>query len=108
MPSAAYALIGLFAAISTASGLLAARLIGPWRWWTPLLPIFASFGSLYLVGHRLGWSAGPEVPLFGFRVSLPLDSAVALAVALATAASQAVAIRLLEPQQGRPGRDGNA
>lgn len=108
MPSAAYALLGLFAAISTASGLLAARLTGPWRWWAPLLPILASFGSLYLVGHRLGWSAGPQVPMFGFRVSLPFDVAVAMVVALATAASQGIASRLLQPQQGSPGRDGNA
>ncbi|HSJ00719.1 MAG TPA: hypothetical protein VLA59_10090 [Patescibacteria group bacterium] len=108
MTSAAYALIGLFAAISTASGLLAARLLGPWRWWTPLLPILASFGALYLVGHRLGWSAGPEVPMFGFRVALPFDVAVALGIALAAAAAQSGAIRLLQPQQGSPGRDGNA
>jgi hypothetical protein len=108
MTSAAYALIGLFAVISTASGLLASRLIGPWRWWAPLLPILASFGSLYLVGHRLGWSAGPEVPMFGFRVSLPFDVAVALGVALATAAAQAGAFRLVQPQQGSPGRNGNA
>ena len=108
MPAAAYALIGLFAAISTASGLLAARLIGPWRWWTPMMPILASFGALYLVGHRLGWSVGPEVPMFGFRVALPFDVAVALVVALATAATQSGAFRLLQPQQGSAGRDGNA
>ena len=108
MPAAAYALLGLFAAISAASGLLASRLMRPWRWWTPLLPMLASFGALYLVGHRLGLSAGPEVPLFGFRVSLPFDVAVALAAALATAATQAGALRLLQPQQRGPGRDGNA
>lgn len=108
MTSAAYALVGLFTAISTAGGLLAARLVGPWRWWAPLLPILASFGSLYLVGHRLGWNAGPQVPMFGFRVSLPFDVAVAMVVALATAASQRIALRLLQPQQGSPRRNGNA
>jgi len=108
MPAAAYALIGLFTLISTVSGVLASRLVGPSRWWTPLLPILASFGALYLVGHRLGWSAGPEIPMFGFRVSLPFDVAVALVVALATAAAQAGAFRLLQPQQRSPGRDGNA
>ena len=108
MTSAAYALIGLFSAISLASGLLASGLIGPWRWWAPLLPALASFGSLYLIGHRLGWSAGPEVAMFGFRVALPFDVAVALAVSLSTAAGQWGAFRLLQPQQGRPGRDGNA
>jgi hypothetical protein len=108
MTPAAYALIGLFALVSTGSGLLASRLIGPWRWWAPLLPMLASFGALYLVGHRFGWSAGPEVPIFGFRVALPFDVAVALVVALATAAAQAGAVRLLQPQQGSPGRDGNA
>lgn len=108
MPAAAYALLGLFAAISTACGLLASRLVRPWRWWTPLLPILASFSALYLVGHRLGWSAGPEMPIFGFRVSLPFDAAVALATALATALAQAAAIRLLQLEQRSPGRDGNA
>lgn len=108
MTSAAYALIGLFALISSASGILAARLIGPRRWWTPLLPILASFGALYLVGHRLGWNAGPEVPMFGFRIALPLDVAVALVVALTTAATQSAALQLLQPQQGGTGRDGNA
>ena len=108
MTPAAYALIGLFTLISAVSGLLAARLIGPWRWWAPPLPILASFGALYLVGHRLGWSAGPEVPMFGFRVALPFDVAVGLVVALGTAVAQAGLFRLLQPQQGRPGRDGNA
>jgi len=108
MPPAAYALIGLFATISAASGLLASRLMGRWRWWSPVLPIAASFGALYLLGHRLGWSAGPEVPMLGFRVALPFDVAVALAVALATAATQAGALRLLQSQQGSPGRDGDA
>lgn len=108
MTPAAYALIGLFGLISTVSGLLAARVIGPWRWWSSLLPIVASFGALYVVGHRLGWSAGPEVPIFGFRVALPFDVAAALVVAFATAAAQSGAFRLLEPQQRRPRRDGNA
>jgi hypothetical protein len=108
MPSAAYALIGLFAIISTASGLLASRLIGPWRWWTPLLPILAAFGALYVVGHRLGWSAGPEVPMFGFRVALPFDMAVALGIAFVTAVGQSGALGLFQTQQGGPGRDGNA
>jgi hypothetical protein len=108
MTPAAYALIGLFAAISVVGGFLASRVVRPWRWWTPALPIAASFGSLYLVGHRLAWSAGPEVPMFGFRVALPFDVAVALVVALATAAAQAGAIRLLEPEQRRARRDGNA
>lgn len=108
MSSAAYGLIGLFALVSAAGGLLASRLTGPRRAWAPLLPILASFGSLYLVGHRLGWSAGPVMPVFGFRVALPFDAAVALGVALATAAAQAAAFRLLQPQQGSPRRDGNA
>ena len=108
MTSAAYALIGLFAAISVVSGVVASRLLRPRRWWTPALPIAASFGSLYLVGHRLGWSAGPEVPMFGFRVALPFDLAVALVVALAAAATQSGALRLLQPQQVGTGRDRDA
>lgn len=108
MTPAAYALIGLFTLISAISGLLAARLIGPWRWWSPLLPMLVSFGALYLAGHRFGWSAGPEVPMFGFRVALPFDVAVAMIVAFGTAAAQAGLFRLLQPQQRRAGRDGHA
>lgn len=108
MTSAAYALIGLFATISVVSGIVAAWLMRPWRWWTAALPIATSFGALYLVGHRLGWSAGPEVPVFGFRVALPFDLAVAMVVALVTAATQSGALRLLQAEQRRPGRDGDA
>jgi hypothetical protein len=107
MTSAAYALTGLFGVISAGSGLLASRLVGPWRWWTPMLPILASFGALYLVGHRLGWSAGPELPMFGFRIALPFDVAVGVVVALATATVQAGAMLLFQPQQRSPGRDSN-
>ena len=71
--------------------------------------IMGWFGAdAQLVQKGLGWTAGPEVPMFGFRIALPLDVAVALVVALTTAATQSAALQLLQPQQGSPGRDGNA
>lgn len=108
MPPAAYALLGVFSLISIASGVLMARLIGPWRWWSALLPALAAFASLYLVGHRLAITGGPQVELFGFRVSLALDLGVALATAGLAALIQRAALGLLQPQQRDPGRDGLA
>jgi hypothetical protein len=46
--------------------------------------------------------------MFGFRVALPFDLAVALLVALAAAATQSGTLRLLQPQQVGPGRDRDA
>ncbi|HEX2765777.1 MAG TPA: hypothetical protein VHR55_03960 [Candidatus Limnocylindria bacterium] len=108
MPAAAYALLGLFASLSVACGVGAARLVGPWRPWAPLLPSLSAFGALWLVGHRLGISLGPEVSLFGFRVAIVLDVAVAVLAALAGAILQRGLLALLDLDQRRPGRDGLA
>ena len=108
MPASAYALLGLFTTIAVACGLVAARVVGPWRPWTPLLPFLASFGSLWLVGHRLGWNAGPEVTLFGFRVAIVVDVAVAVVAALAAGVLQAGVLRLLQPDERRARRHGDA
>ena len=108
MPASAYGLVALFATISAASGVLAARLIGPWRAWTAILPALAAFGALYLVGHRWVLSIGPSVKVFGWDVALPFDTAVALVAAAITALLQRAALGLLQSQQGRSGSDGLA
>ncbi|MDQ2690308.1 MAG: hypothetical protein M3Y29_08555 [Chloroflexota bacterium] len=108
MPPGAYAIVGLFAVVSLVSGVVAAATIGPRRAWAAVLPSVAAFGALYLVGHRLVVSIGPEVSLFGFRIALLFDAAVALVTAVAAAGIQNLALRLLEPKQRRAGRDGLA
>jgi hypothetical protein len=105
MPPGAYAIVGLFSVVSLVSGVIAAWSIGPRRAWAIVSPALAAFGSLYLIGHRLGVSVGPEVGLFGFRISLPFDAAVALAVAFVAAFAQAGVLRLLQPKQRGAGRD---
>ena len=108
MPPAAFALVGLFAACSVALGVVAVRLVG--RFGGPVslaaypLPVVAAFGAFYLVGHRLGLAVGPEVPLFGFQVSLLGDLAIGLAAALVVAALQAVVTgRVVRRRQARSG-----
>jgi hypothetical protein len=108
MPPSAYAIIGMFAIVSLLSGTIAAALLGPRRPAAAALPALAAFGSLYIVGHRLALSIGPEVGLFGFRISLLFDAIVALAVALLAAAAQSAALRLLQPKERSAGRDGLA
>ncbi len=105
MPTAAYGLITVFATVSVLSGVLAARVVGPWRWWAVALPALAAFGALYLVGHRWVMSIGPQVGLFGWEVALPFDVAVALATALGAAGAQRLFLALLDAQQRRPRGD---
>ena len=98
MPPHAYALVTLFAVSSLVLGWLAVRiaaraLAGPRSPWAYPLPMAAAFLALYLVGHRLGVSIGPELPLFGFRVALFGDLAVGFAGALVVAAAQALLVR---------------
>lgn len=97
MPASAYGLVATFAVVSVLAGLVAARLVGPWRWWFPMLPMLAAFGALYLVGHRWVISIGPEVSLFGWEVALPFDVLVALVTATAVAVAQRAAASLLQP-----------
>jgi hypothetical protein len=108
MPASAFALVATFGVLALAAGILAARLIGPFRPWTPLLPAAAAFGGLYLIGHRWVVSVGPQVTLWGWEVALPFDAAVAIVAAIATAALQRGALRLLQPEERRAGRDGLA
>ncbi len=105
MPPSAYALVVTFAIVSVLAGILAARVVGPWRPWAALVPALAGFGALYVVGHRLAIGLGPTVTLFGWEVWLPFDVAVALVVALGAAGLQRLALGLLQAQQQGPGRD---
>lgn len=88
MPIQAYGLVTLFAVVSLSAGVAMARLVGPRRWAGAILPTAAAFGTLYLVGHRMGLVAGPQVTLFGFQVSIVLDVGVAIAAAFLAALAQ--------------------
>jgi hypothetical protein len=95
MPIAALALLSVFTLIALASGIGAWRAIDPRRRWGAIIPAGAAFGALYVVGHRLGWTFGPEVNLFGFDVALPWEILLAIVTATAVAWLQrAVADRL--------------
>ena len=98
MPPQAYALVTLFALCSVGLGWLAVRLVGraggPAMRAAYILPIAAGFLAFYLIGHKLGISVGPEIPLFGFQVALFGDVAIGLAAALAVALAQAAWLRV--------------
>ena len=81
MPAAAFALVGFFAVVALLAGAGAWWLVGPRRPAPLVVPVVVSFAALYLVGHRLGVSIGPEVTLFGFQVALVWDVAVAAVAA---------------------------
>jgi hypothetical protein len=108
MPPQAYALVTLFALCSIALGWLAvritARIGGPTVRPAYLLPIAAGFLAFYLIGHRLGISVGPEIPLFGFQVALFGDLAIGFAAALLGAMLQAGYLRLRASQRATPTR----
>jgi hypothetical protein len=91
----AFALLGVFTAVSIAAGVLAWRLIVPESRWGAVLPAAAAFGALYLVGHRLGWTFGPSVRLFGYDVALAWEVLLAVGVALLAAGAARLAGSLL-------------
>jgi hypothetical protein len=97
MPPAAYALVTLFVGCSVVLGVAATRLArsigGPRRRLANVVPVLAGFGAFYLIGHRLGLSVGPKIPLFGFQVALLGDVAIGFLAALVAAAAQAVVVR---------------
>jgi hypothetical protein len=93
MPVSVYALIATFVAVSIVAGVAAARIVGPWRPWAPLVPATFAFGALYLVAHRWGESIGPQVRIWGWEVALPFDVAVAIGAALLGAVVQARVVR---------------
>ncbi len=78
-------LLSLFIGISTVSGMMAWRVVGPRRWYGLPLPILTPFVALYLVGHQFEVRVGPTVELFGFDVALLFHVALALVAALAAA-----------------------
>ena len=88
MPSSAFALVGLFAAISVIAGAAVTAAIGPRRPLAAVLPALGAFGALYLAGHRLGLVIGPNLPILGFEVALLGDALIALVAALAAAVVQ--------------------
>ena len=76
--------------------MVAARIVGPWSAWAPVMPAVGAFGALYLVGHRWLLSVGPEVTVWGWRVALPFDALVALGTAMVIAAAQRGVASLLQ------------
>ena len=62
--------------------------IGPRRPLAAILPVLASFGALYLVGHKSGLAVGPTVELFGFEVNLLWDLLCAVMGAAIVAKAQ--------------------
>jgi hypothetical protein len=92
MPAAAYGVLAVFTAASIVAGLVAWWLIGPRTAWAAILPIAATFGALYVSGHRLGLRVGPVMQLFGFDVALLFDLSLAVVVALAVALLQRLAV----------------
>ena len=95
MPVEAYALVATFAALSLVVGVGATWLVGPRRWPAIVLPTLAAFGALYLVGHRLGWSFGPEITLYGFSVAIVSDLVCAAAAAGVAALAQRAVVEVL-------------
>lgn len=97
MPAEAYALVVTFAVLSVVVGIGVTWVVGPRRLLAIVLPTLAAFGALYLIGHRLAWSFGPEITLYGFSVAIVSDlvfaTAAAAAVALAQRALLGVAAR---------------
>lgn len=102
MSSSAYALISLFAVVSILAGLVAWQAVrGPAALAGMILPALGAFGALYLAGHRLGWSIGPTVRIFGFEVALAFDAVLALAAALGVAILQRLAVSGLRRRGAR-------
>jgi len=85
MSTEAFALLGVFTAICIAAGVIAWRLLLADLAWGALLPAAAAFVVLWLVGHRLGWTFGPELQLFGFDVALPWELFLAFVTAFGVA-----------------------
>lgn len=97
MPPQAFALVALFSLCSIALGVLAVRITaragGPTGLVAYPLPVVAAFGAFYVIGHRLGLSIGPEVPLLGFQVALLGDLAIGFVAAIVVALAQAAVVR---------------
>lgn len=88
MPAAAFQLFLFFTAAAILIGVVVAWVVGPRRPLAVVLPVLASFGALYLVGHKSGLAVGPTMELFGFQVTLLFDLAVAVVGAAIAARAQ--------------------
>jgi hypothetical protein len=97
MPPQAYALVTLFSLCSITIGWAAVRLVaragGPASRRAYVLPVIGAFGAFYLIGHRLGIEVGPQIPLFGFQVSLLGDVTIGSVAAVVVALAQAAIVR---------------
>ena len=93
MPPEAIALLAFFIGVAVVIGAIAAYAVGPRRPITVVLPVLGAFGSLYVVGHRLGLSVGPQLSLFGFEVSIVWDVAAAAVAAVMVALVQRAIVR---------------
>jgi hypothetical protein len=107
MPAEAYALVATFAVLSLVVGAVVAHLVGPRipLRYVPLailMPAAAAFGALYLVGHRLGWSFGPEIELYGFEVAIVSDLVFAIGAAAVAAVVQRPFVARLGRRAARP------
>ncbi len=81
MPTSAFAVLVVFTLLAIGVGVAAAWIAGPRRKLAVVLPVLAAFGALYFVGHRSGLELGPTMDLFGFRVAIVQDIAVAVIAA---------------------------
>ena len=91
-PAAVLGLLATFLVLGAVMGLVAWFVVGPRHPAAAVVPVVAGIAALWAVGHRLGASVGPQVPLYGSSVSLFFDVAVALAAAFAVAAIQKLVI----------------
>lgn len=94
MPAAAFQLFLFFTVAAVIIGIVVTWVIGPRRPLAFVIPVLASFGALYLVGHRGGLAVGPTVELFGFQVNLLFDLAVAVLGAAIAAKAQCMLLTL--------------
>jgi len=92
MPAAAFQLFLFFTAAAVLIGVAATWVTGPRRPLAFVIPVLASFGALYLIGHKSGLAVGPTMELFGFRVTLLFDLGVAVLAAAIAARVQCLVL----------------
>lgn len=100
MPAAAFQLFLFFTVAAIVVGVVVAWVIGPRRPLAFVIPVLASFGALYLVGHRSGLAVGPTMELFGFQVTLLFDLAVAVLGAAIAAKAQCMLLTRRATRRG--------
>ncbi len=93
MPIDAFYLLLTFLFVSAVAGVIAWLLVSPKANFGWVLPVLAAFVVLYLLGHQLRWGVGPVVHMFGFRVTLLFDAALAVLTALVVAGLERLVLR---------------